>query len=157
MSAPVTPIPDGHHTLTAYLVVPDTAAAIDFYAKALGATEVFRMPGPGGRIVHAEVAVGDSRFYLCDEMPEMGGKSPRTLGGTPVSLFLWSDDVDAAFARATGAGATVKMPLDDMFWGDRFGIVVDPFGHEWQMATHKEDLTPEEMAARGAAAMAAMG
>lgn len=154
---PVKPIPEGHHNLTVYLVVPDADAAIRFYTKAFGAAEVFRMPGPGGKVAHAELAIGDSRFYLSDEFPDMGGKSPKTLGGTPASLFLWSQDVDAAWKRATEAGAAVKMPLADMFWGDRFGVVVDPFGQEWQMATHKEDLTPEEMAKRGQAAMAGMG
>jgi PhnB protein len=151
----VKPIPDGNHNLQAYIVVDDAAKAIELYTRAFGAIELMRMPGPGGKIMHAELQIGDSRLYLCDEFPEMGGKSPKTLGGTPVSLFLWSEDVDAAFQRATAAGCTVKMPLADMFWGDRFGIVEDPFGHSWQMATHKEDLTPEEMMRRGEKAMAA--
>jgi uncharacterized glyoxalase superfamily protein PhnB len=153
----VRPIPEGHHNLTVYLCVTDADAAIRFYTKAFGATELFRMPGPGGKVAHAELAIGDSRFYLSDEFAEMGARSPHALGGTPAGLFLWSEDVDAAWKRATEAGATVKMPLADMFWGDRFGILVDPFGHEWQLATHKEDLTPEEMARRGKEAMAAMG
>jgi PhnB protein len=154
--ATVRPIPEGNSTVQAYLVVDDAAKAIDFYKRALGAEEVLRVPGPGGKIAHAELKIGTSRLYLCDEFPQFGNKSPTTCGGSPVSLFLWCEDVDRAFARAVSAGATVKMPVADMFWGDRWGTIVDPFGHTWQMATHKEDVTPEEMARRGQEAMAAM-
>ncbi len=149
----VNPIPEGCHTVTPYLIVGDASSAIDFYTRAFGAQELFRMPGPGGKIMHAEIQIGDSRVMLCDEMPQMGGKSPKTLGGTPASVFLYVVDVDATFAQAVAAGATVKMAVADMFWGDRFGAVIDPYGHEWSMATHKEDLTPEEIAKRGAAVM----
>jgi uncharacterized glyoxalase superfamily protein PhnB len=149
----VKPVPDGHHTVTPYLVVDDAAAAIAFYGRAFGAQEVYRMPGPDGRIMHAEIRIGDSPIMLCDPAPEMGAQSPRALKGTPVSVFLYVPDVDSLFARATSAGATVKAPLMDMFWGDRFGQVEDPFGHSWQMATHVEDVAPEEMGRR----MAKMG
>lgn len=149
------PVPEGFHTLTPYLVIAGASRAIDFYKQAFGAKERFRMPGPDGRIMHAELQVGDSRLLLCDEMPEMGGRSPQTLKGSPVSLFLYVPDVDATFKQAVAAGAQEKAPVSDMFWGDRWGAVVDPFGHEWQIATHKEDLSPEEMGKRAAAAFSA--
>jgi uncharacterized glyoxalase superfamily protein PhnB len=138
------------------LVVGGAANAIEFYKDAFGAIEIARHPGPGGTIMHAAIRIGDSLVYLNDEFPEMGSKSPKRLKGTPVGLHLWFEDVDAAFARATGAGATVVMPLMDQFWGDRYGLVEDPFGHRWALATHKEDLTPDEMGRRAEAAMAAM-
>ena len=150
MSA-VKPIPDGYHTVTPHLALRDAAKAIDFYQKAFGAEELFRMPGPGGIVMHAQVKIGDSIVMLGEENPEMGGSSPQTIGGSPVNLLLYVKDVDASFARAEKAGCKVSMPLTDMFWGDRYGKLVDPFGHHWSLATHKEDVAPEEMAKRMAA------
>jgi uncharacterized glyoxalase superfamily protein PhnB len=155
MPAKVKPIPPGFHAVTAHLVLEDTARALEFYARALGAKELFRMPSPDGKILHAEMQIGDSRVLLADEMPgnEAGGRSPRSLKGTPVSLLIYTEDADALFKRAVEAGATAKVPPMDMFWGDRWSQVVDPFGHEWQIATHVEDLSPEEIGRRAAAAM----
>ena len=150
----VPPIPAGHHTLTAYVIVAGGADAIDFYTRAFGAAERYRMAGPGGAVAHAELAIGDSVLMLSDENPEMGARSPKTLGGTPVNLFLYVEDVDASFERAIEAGATAVMPPQDMFWGDRYGKLTDPFGHEWSMATHVEDVPPEEMERRMAEMMA---
>lgn len=151
--SPVKPVPDGYHTVTPMLVIRGAGAAIDFYRKALGAEELFRMPGPGDAILHAEIRIGDSIVMLGDESPEMGASAPPTFGGTPVSLMLYVPDVDASFARATAAGCTVLMPPTDMFWGDRYGKLQDPYGHQWAMATHKEDVPPEEMARRMAESM----
>ncbi|MGH7268110.1 MAG: VOC family protein [Candidatus Rokuibacteriota bacterium] len=152
------PIPDGYRTATPYLTVKGAAQAIDFYERAFGAQEVERMTGPDGKsVMHAEIKIGDSIVMLSDELPQGGCRSPQTLGGTTASIFLYVPDVDAAFKRALDAGAKAAMPPADMFWGDRFGKLVDPFGHEWGMATHKEDLSPEEIRKRGAAAMASMG
>ncbi len=146
---PVKPIPEGHHTITPHLVVRDAAAAIDFYRAAFGAEEVMRMPGPDGRtVMHGELKIGDSMVYLCDEFPQMGAKGPKSIGGTPVTLHMYVRDADAAFQRATAAGATVKMPLQDAFWGDRYGILEDPFGHTWSVGQHLEDLTPDQIARR---------
>lgn len=145
-------VPEGFRTVTPYLVVSGAASALDFYVRAFGAKEVYRMPGPGGKIMHAELEIGDSKLMLSDEMPEMGGKSPATLKGSPVSVFLYVEDVDKVFKQAVSAGAKEKMPVSNMFWGDRYGAVIDPFGHEWQIATHVEDLTPEEIGKRAAAA-----
>jgi len=147
MSA-VKPIPDGYHTVTPHLVVRGAAKAIEFYAKAFGAEERFRMPGPDGSVMHAELSLGDSVVMLGEEAPQMGASSPQTIGGSPVSLLIYVKDVDASFARAEKAGCTVQLPPTDMFWGDRYGKLVDPFGHHWALATHKEDLSPEEMAKR---------
>jgi PhnB protein len=147
------PVPEGFHTLTPYLVIAGASRAIDFYKQAFGAKERFRMPGPDGRIMHAELQVGDSRLLLCDEMPEMGGRSPQTLKGSPVSLFLYVPDVDATFKQAVAAGAQEKAPVSDMFWGDRYAKLADPFGHKWSMATHIEDLSPKEMMRRSEEAM----
>ena len=147
MSA-VKPIPDGYHTVTPHLVVRGAAKAIEFYAKAFGAEERFRMPGPDGSVMHAELSLGDSVVMLGEEAPQMGASSPQTIGGSPVSLLIYVKDVDASFARAERAGCTAQMPPTDMFWGDRYGKLVDPFGHHWALATHKEDLSPEEMAKR---------
>ena len=144
----VKPIPEGYHTLTPYLHVPCSATAIDFYAKAFGAQELMRVPGPGGAVMHAEVQVGDSRIMMADENPEWGNKSPKTLGGTTAGYCLYVENCDAVFDRAVAAGATVMKPVADQFYGDRSGTVVDPFGHVWTLATHKEDLTPAEMTAR---------
>ena len=144
--ADVNPIPEGFRTVTPHLVVSDSNAAIDFYKKAFGAEERFRMTTPdGNKVVHAEITIGDSVVMLTDEFPDMGSKSPVSYGGTPVSVHLAVEDVDAWFARATEAGATVTMPLEDMFWGDRYGRLADPFGHSWSIATHIKDATQEEM------------
>jgi PhnB protein len=152
----VKPIPEGYHTLSAYLAVDNAAEAIDFYKRAFGAKELVRMDAPGGKIGHAELGIGDSRIMLADQFPQSTTKTPKELKGTTFSLFMYSEDVDAAMDKAVEAGATVTMEADDMFWGDRFGAVTDPYGHMWSIATHKEDVSPEEIAARGKAAMAAM-
>jgi PhnB protein len=154
MTAKVKPIPDGFHALTPYLVVENAARAMEFYARALGAKELFRLPTPDGKIAHAEIVIGGSRVFLSDEFPErgeMGGKSPKTLKGSPVSRFIYTENADALFKQAVEAGAEPRVPPTDMFWGDRWCHVVDPFGHEWQIATHIEDLSPEEMGKRAAA------
>jgi PhnB protein len=144
----VKPIPDGYHTVTPYLIVKGAAQAIEFYKKAFGAEEVMRMPGPGGSIVHAEVKIGDSHIMMGDENPQWGAVSPKTLGGTPFGLCLYVKDVDALFKQAIAAGATEMHPVKDQFYGDRSGTVSDPFGHKWTIATHKEDLTPEQIGQR---------
>lgn len=154
MTAKVKPIPEGMHTLTPHLVCAGAAQAIDFYTRAFGATEVMRMPGPDGRLMHASLKVGDSTLMLFDEMPEWGALGPKALKGSPVTIHMMVPDVDATFARAVAAGATVKMPVADMFWGDRYGKLADPFGHEWAIATRILDLTPEQMIAAGRVAMA---
>ena len=141
-------IPEGYYSLTPYLIVKGAREAMAYYAKAFGAQEVVNMPGPGGSVMHAEMQIGNARFMLADENPERGSKSPKTLGGSAGSVMIYTEDVDATVKRAVDAGANVVMPVQDMFWGDRYGIVVDPFGHQWQIATHKEDLTPEEMQKR---------
>jgi PhnB protein len=151
----VKPVPEGHHTVAPYLVVENAAAAIDFYVRALGAIELFSMPGPDGRIMHAEVLVGDSPVMLCDANPDMGSLPPSACKGSPVSMFLYVTDVKALFDQAVVAGAEVKVPPTDMFWGDRYAQVTDPFGHTWQMATHIEDVSPEEMAKRAGQAAGA--
>jgi PhnB protein len=152
----VKPIPDGYHTVTPYLAVDDAAAAIEYYKKAFGAKERFRMDAPGGKIGHAELEIGDSLVMLSDPFPQGSTKPPKELGGTSVSIFMYVEDVDAVVKRAVDAGATVTMEVADQFWGDRFGSVQDPFGHLWSIATHVEDVPPEEMAERSKAAMAAM-
>ena len=154
----VNPIPEGFGTLTPHLVVKGAAEAIEFYKKAFGAEEVGRMPGPGGMLMHAEIRIGDSMLMLVDEMPMMERwVSPPSLKGTSVALALYVEDADALFQQAVEAGATVSMPMMDAFWGDRYGKVTDPFGHEWEISTHKEDLTPEEIDQRAAAFMANFG
>jgi PhnB protein len=157
MGGKVKPVPDGYHTVTPYLIVNGAAAAIDFYKKAFGAEELVRMPTPAGKVGHAELQVGDSRVMLADEFPEMGAKGPGSFGGSPVHLLLYVNDCDAMFHRAVEAGGKVKRPLKDQFYGDRSGSIEDPFGHDWTIATHKEDLSPEEMNRRAAAAMAGNG
>lgn len=152
----VKPIPEGYHSLNPYLSVDDAAAAIDYYTEVFGAKERFRMPGPDGKIGHAELEIGDSVLMLADPMPQSNYRPPGELGGTSAGLLLYVEDVDSVVMKATGAGATLTMPVEDMFWGDRFGQITDPFGHAWQIATHKEDLTEEEIAERSKAAMAAM-
>lgn len=151
------PIPDGYHTVTPYLVVNDAARAIDFYQRAFGAKEVMRMNGPQGKIGHAELKIGDSTIMLSDEMPQAGGRSPQSLGGSTVGIFLYVKDVDSAFNQAVGAGARADKPPADMFWGDRYGKLTDPFGHQWSLATHKEDVAPQELQKRATEAMAKMG
>lgn len=142
----VDPIPKGYHSITPVLTVSDSRKAIDFYKAALGAEEREICYGPDGKkIMHAEIKIGDSILMINDEFPEMGCKGPKTLGGTPVSLYLYVQNVDEWFARATNAGATVIMPPADMFWGDRFGQLEDPFGHRWSLSTHVADPTPEEI------------
>jgi PhnB protein len=151
MPTPVKPIPDGYHTATPYIICRGAAKAIEFYKQAFGATETIRLAGPDGKIGHAEIRIGDSTIMLADEHPEMGAKSPQTIGGTPVGILLYVADVDAVFQRAIAAGATVERPVEDKFYGDRMGGVIDPFGHKWYIGTHKEDVSPEEIARRAAA------
>ncbi len=145
--AEVKPIPEGFHTITPHLVVRNADQAIEFYKKAFSAEELARMPGPDGKgVMHAELKIGDSVFMLCDEMPDMKGcLAPESLKGTTIAVHLYVNDVDTAFDRAVSAGATPSMPVMDTFWGDRYGKLTDPFGHQWSIATHKKDLTPEEM------------
>jgi len=143
--ATVKPVPEGFHTLTPHLVVAGAAQAIDFYKQAFGAVEVTRMPGPDGKIMHAQLRIGDSPVMLAEEMPSCSSFGPATLKGTPVTLHLYVNDADASCARAASAGAKVVMPVTDMFWGDRYGVVQDPFGHQWAIATHVREVTPQEM------------
>ena|SRR6266436_2873621 len=153
MTTSIKPIPEGHHTLTPHLVVKGASEAIEFYKKAFGAEELTRMPGPDGKtIMHAALKIGDSRLFLVDEFPQMGSVGPLSLGGSPVFIHVFVEDVDTVFNQAVSAGAEVRMPLVDAFWGDRYGQLVDPFGHKWSLATHKEDLTPEEISNRAQAA-----
>ena len=154
MAAQVQKIPAGYHSVTPYLVVSDAAGAMDFYKRAFGASETVRMDGPPGKIGHAEMKIGDSMIMLSDEM--MGNRSPQSLGGSPVSIFLYVEDVDSVFNQAISAGAKGNMPPQDMFWGDRFGKLTDPFGHQWALATHVEDVTPEQMRERAQTAMSQM-
>jgi PhnB protein len=144
----VKPIPEGYHSATPYLIVNGAADAIAFYKKAFGATELMRFPMPGGKIGHAEVRIGDSPIMLADEHPEMGYKGPQSLGGSPVNIMLYVEDVDSVFNRAVAAGAKVKDPVQDKFYGDRSGTLIDPFGHVWHISTHKEDVSLEEMQRR---------
>ena len=141
-------IPDGYYSLTPYLVCRGAAKAIDFYTKAFGAEETVRMPGPDGQVMHAEVKIGNAMLMLSDENKERGYLSPDSIGGTATSIMFYTDDVDAVFDRAIAAGAKSEMPPADMFWGDRMGNLIDPFGHRWAVATHKEDVAPDEMAER---------
>jgi len=150
------PIPEGYRSVTPTLAVDGAAEAIEFYKRAFGAKERMRMPSPDGRIAHAELEIGDSVVMLSDPFPQSGVKPPTELGGTSMGVFLYVDDVDAVVRQAADLGATVTMPVEDMFWGDRFGSVSDPFGHSWSIATHKEDVPPEEMAERAKEAMASM-
>lgn len=147
----VKPIPDGYHSVTPYLIIKGAAAALEFYKTALNAEERVRMPGPDGKVMHAEIQIGDSIVMLADEFPEMGAVSPQTLGGTPVGFCIYVTDVDARFQQAVAAGAKIERPLQNQFYGDRSGTLLDPFGHKWTLATHVEDVTPEEMQRRMAA------
>jgi PhnB protein len=150
------PIPDGFHTITPHIIVQGAAEAIEFYKKAFGAEEVVRHLGPDGQsIMHAQVKIGNSMLMLANEWPPMC-LSPKSHGGTAVTMHLFVEDVDSAFDRAVKAGCTVKMPVGDQFWGDRYGVLEDPYGHSWSMATHKHDYTPEQMAENMKAAFAEM-
>jgi len=151
MAGKVKAIPDGYHSITPYLVVNDAAKAIEFYTKAFGATELMRMDAPGGKIGHAEIRIGDSAIMLADEHPEFGARAPQHYGGTPVSLLLYVEDVDSVVKGAVDLGSKLQRPVQDQFYGDRSGTLFDPFGHQWTIATHKEDVTPEEMEKRMAA------
>lgn len=153
MSNTVQAIPEGMHALTPHLVCAGAARAIEFYKKAFGAVEMGRMPAPGsdGRLMHAMLRIGDSFLMLVDEFPEWGSLGPLALKGSPVTIHHYVDDVDAVFAQAVAAGATVRMPVADMFWGDRYGVLADPFGHLWSIATHVKDVSPEEAMAAAAA------
>jgi len=149
LSVAVKPIPEGYHTITPYLTVREAHRAIEYYRKAFGAEELTRVLGPDGKsVMHSELKIGDSRFFLGEEMPGMECRSPESLGGTASGIYLYVRDVDQVCRKAVEAGATVKQPVQDMFWGDRCGTVVDPFGCVWSIATHKEDVPPEEMRER---------
>jgi PhnB protein len=148
MSTKVSPIPAGHHTVTPYLVVHDGAGALEFYKKAFGARELSRMAGPDGKIGHAEILIGNSHIMLSDESPQRNFRGPLALGGTATGICLYVEDCDAMFNQATSLGAKVLFPLQDQFYGDRSGTLTDPFGHLWTVATHKEDVSPEEMKKR---------
>ena len=151
MTSTTKPIPDGYHSVTPYLCVNDAARAIEFYKQAFGATEVLRFEAPGGKIGHAEIKIGDSQIMLADEFPEMGFRSPQTIGGSPVALYLYVEDVDALADQAVAAGAKLVKPVKDQFYGDRNGQLEDPFGHAWYISTHTEDVSPEELHKRVAA------
>jgi PhnB protein len=152
----IKPIPEGYHTLTTYLAVDDASEAIDWYKQAFGAKERLRMDGPEGTIGHAELEIGDSLIMLADPFPQSQTRPPKELGGTTAGVFMYVEDVDAVVQKAVKAGATTTMEVADQFWGDRFGSIKDPFGHSWSIATHVEDVSPEEMADRSKEAMAAM-
>ena len=145
---PVKPIPDGYHTATPYLVIKGAAAALEFYKKALGAKELMRFASPDGKIAHAEIQIGNSRIMVGEEYPDMGFRSPQSLGGSPIGIMLYVEDADAWFKRAIGAGAREIRPLVDQFYGDRSGTFTDPYGHLWTVATHIEDVAPDEMQRR---------
>ena len=153
----VQPVPDGYHSVTPYLAVDGAADAIAFYKKAFGATEVMRMPGPGGKVGHAEIEIGGSRIMLADEYPDMNFRSPKAYGGSPVGLHLYVADVDAVARQAVAAGARELRPVKDQFYGDRSGSIEDPFGHVWHIATRKEDLSVDELKRRAAQAMQQQG
>lgn len=156
MAQKVNPIPAGFHSITPHLVVRNAAQAIAFYQKAFGAEERVRMPGPDGKsVMHAELKIGNSHVMICDEAPDWGALSPQSLNGSPVTIHLYVENADAVYQRAVSAGARATMPLSDMFWGDRYGKLVDPYGHHWSVATHVEDVPPEECAKRAASAMCA--
>ena len=151
------PIPEGYHTLTTYLTIENAAEAIDYYKDVFGAKERIRMEAPDGKIGHAELEIGDSLLMLSDAFPGATSRPPTELGGTTAGAFMYVEDVDAVLKRAVESGATITMEIADQFWGDRFGSITDPFGHSWSIATHVEDVPPEEMAERAKAAMAEMG
>jgi PhnB protein len=151
MTDNVNHVPDGYHAVTPYLVIDGAADAIEFYKSVFGATEVLRMPGPEGKVGHAEIKIGDSHIMLADEHPEMGYRSARSIGGSPVSIVLYVESVDATVEKAVAAGATLVKPVKDQFYGDRMGSIEDPFGNQWHVATHIEDVAPEELERRAAA------
>ena len=153
MSTKPKPIPDGYTAVTPYLIIKGAARAIDFYQRVFGATEVLRIPGPGDQIMHAEILIGGSHIMMADEFPHMNALSPQTIGGTPVFLHLYVPDADAMFTAAVAAGAKSEQPMENKFYGDRSGTVLDPFGHRWTISTHVEDVSPEEIGRR----LAAMG
>ena len=153
---PTKAIPEGYHTLSTYLAVDDAAEAIEFYKRAFGAKERVKMDAPDDKIGHAELEIGDSLIMLADQFPQASTTPPKKLGGTSASVFMYVEDVDAVVQKAVDQGATVTTEVADQFWGDRFGTITDPYGHVWSIATHVEDLEPEEIAERGKAAMAAM-
>jgi PhnB protein len=157
MASSVRAVPEGYHSVTPYLAVDDAAGAIAFYKKAFGATEVMRMPAPGGKVGHAEIEIGGSRIMLADEYPDMGFRSPKAYGGSPVGLHLYVADVDAVARQAVAAGAKQLRPVKDQFYGDRTGSFEDPFGHVWHVATRKEDLSQDELKRRAAQAMQQQG
>lgn len=148
----VKPVPEGYRNVTPYLIVDGAAKALDFYQRVFGATERMRMPGPGGKVGHAEITIGDSVIMLADEHPEMGARGPRAFGGSPVSVMLYVEDVDGTVKAAVAAGATLLQPVEDKFYGDRSGTIEDPFGHHWHVSTHIEDVPPDEMGRHAAAA-----
>jgi PhnB protein len=156
MAVSAKPIPEGFHSVTPALVVKDAAKAIDFYKKALGAQELMRMPGPDGKIMHAELKIGNSVIFLSDENPQMNVKSPQSLGGSTCTLNVYVPNVDDVFKQAIAAGGKESMPVADQFWGDRYGTLTDPFGYSWGIATHKEDLNPQEMGKRAQEFFASM-
>jgi PhnB protein len=147
------PIPDGYHSVTPYLIVKGAARALEFYKKAFNAQELYRLEGPGGTVAHGEFQIGNSRLMIADEFPDMGARGPEAFGGSPVGLCIYTEDVDALFKQALAAGGKQERPVVDQFYGDRSGTVVDPFGHKWTLATHKEDVSPEEMNRRMAEMM----
>ena len=158
MTDNVNPIPEEVHTITPHIICDDAAAAIEFYRNAFGAEEVCRMPGPDGKsVMHAELKIGDSMLYMCQACPEMGAKSPKDIGGSAVTMHMYVADVDAAFDRAVKAGAEVTTPVTDMFWGDRYGRLLDPFGHHWSLASRIEIVSPEECSKRAAEQMSCDG
>lgn len=138
-------IPEGYHSVIPYLIIDGAASALEFYKEAFGAVEIMRMPDPSGRIAHAEIKIGDAHVMIADEHPEMGQRGPKSIGGTPVGIMIYVEDVDARYNAAVAGGATAIRPLENQFYGDRSGMVIDPFGHMWMLATHFEDVTPEEM------------
>ena len=147
----VKPVPDGYHNVTPYMIIDGAARALDYYKRVFGATERMRMPGPDGKIGHAEISIGDSMIMLADEHPVMGARSPRAFGGAAVSIMLYVNDVDATVKAAVAEGAKLLQPVQDKFYGDRMGTIEDPFGHHWHIGTHKEDVPPDELKRRSAA------
>ena len=157
MAGKVRPIPEGYHTVSPYVVVPDANKALEFYGRAFGAETLAKMPGPDGKsIAHAEFKMGNSILMMGEENPAWGAKSPQTLGGSPVAFWVYVEDADSLFKRAVNAGCTAMQAMQDAFWGDRWGRVKDPFGHEWSFATHVEDVPPEEIPKRQAEFFASM-
>jgi uncharacterized glyoxalase superfamily protein PhnB len=158
LTSAVRPMPEGYHTVTPYLTLRGADKAIEFYKKAFGAEVLDRLSGPDGkRVMHAALRIGDSAIFLSDEFPEMDARAPETLGGTTICIYLYVPDVDQAFRRAVDAGATVKRPPENAFWGDRYASIADPFGYRWDLATHVEDVPPEEIKRRGEAFFKEMG